>query len=65
MKLAGLIAKVGIRYAKPALLLGLVIDAGARIKVDTRQDDKIYCYVSTRAARCSAERRIAPRRVCP
>ena len=34
IELGGLIVKAGLRYEKRALLLGLLIDAGARIKSD-------------------------------
>ncbi len=34
IELGGLIVKAGLRYEKRALLLGLLIDAGARIKAD-------------------------------
>jgi hypothetical protein len=34
IELGGLIVKAGLRYEKRALLLGLLIDASARIKVD-------------------------------
>lgn len=34
IELGGLIVKAGMRYEKRALLLGLLIDAGARIKAD-------------------------------
>ncbi|CAN7670853.1 type IV conjugative transfer system coupling protein TraD [Pararhizobium sp. LjRoot255] len=34
IELGGLIVKAGLRYEKRALLLGLLIDAGSRIKGD-------------------------------
>lgn len=34
IQLGGLIAKAGLRYEKRALLLGLLLDAGDRIKND-------------------------------
>lgn len=34
IELGGLIVKAGLRFEKRALLLGLLIDAGSRIKVD-------------------------------
>ena len=34
IELGGLIVKAGLRYEKRALLLGLLIDAGQRIKAD-------------------------------
>lgn len=34
IELGGLIVKAGLRYEKRALLLGLLIDAGRRIKSD-------------------------------
>lgn len=34
IELGGLIVKAGLRYEKRALLLGLLIDASARIKAD-------------------------------
>ncbi|QPC89015.1 type IV conjugative transfer system coupling protein TraD (plasmid) [Mesorhizobium sp. NBSH29] len=34
IELGGLIVKAGLRYEKRALLLGLLIDAGSRFRVD-------------------------------
>lgn len=34
IELGGLIVKAGLRYEQRALLLGLLIDAGSRIKAD-------------------------------
>ncbi|MBB5538777.1 type IV conjugative transfer system coupling protein TraD [Rhizobium giardinii] len=37
IELGGLIVKAGLRYEKRALLLGLLIDAGRRIRSDEKE----------------------------
>ena len=41
IELGGLIVKAGLRYEKRALLLGLLIDAGARIKADEAERTRL------------------------
>ncbi|RVL88570.1 conjugal transfer protein TraD [Sinorhizobium meliloti] len=41
IELGGLIVKAGLRYEKRALLLGLLIDAGARIKADDEERTRL------------------------
>ncbi|WP_322885945.1 conjugal transfer protein TraD (plasmid) [Sinorhizobium medicae] len=41
IELGGLIVKAGLRYEKRALLLGLLIDAGARIKADDAERTRL------------------------
>lgn len=41
IELGGLIVKAGLRYEKRALLLGLLIDAGARIKSDEAERSRL------------------------
>jgi len=41
IELGGLIVKAGLRYEKRALLLGLLIDAGARIKADNAERTRL------------------------
>ena len=39
--LGGLIVKAGLRYEKRALLLGLLIDAGSRLKADANERTRL------------------------
>jgi predicted transcriptional regulator len=41
IELGGLIVKAGLRYEKRALLLGLLIDAGLRIKADEGERSRL------------------------
>lgn len=41
IELGGLIVKAGLRYEKRALLLGLLIDAGRRIKGDEAERGRL------------------------
>ena len=41
IELGGLIVKAGLRYEKRALLLGLLIDASARIKADEAERTRL------------------------
>ncbi|KAB2701587.1 type IV conjugative transfer system coupling protein TraD (plasmid) [Agrobacterium tumefaciens] len=41
IELGGLIVKAGLRYEKRALLLGLLIDAGQRIKADEGERSRL------------------------
>ncbi|QCJ00935.1 type IV conjugative transfer system coupling protein TraD (plasmid) [Agrobacterium larrymoorei] len=41
IELGGLIVKAGLRYEKRALLLGLLIDAGKRIKGDETEKSRL------------------------
>ncbi|MGO4440999.1 conjugal transfer protein TraD [Rhizobium sp. RAF56] len=41
IELGGLIVKAGLRYEKRALLLGLLIDAGARIRADVAERTRL------------------------
>lgn len=41
IELGGLIVKAGLRYEKRALLLGLLIDAGKRIKGDEAERSRL------------------------
>ncbi|KAA9382605.1 type IV conjugative transfer system coupling protein TraD [Neorhizobium galegae] len=41
IELGGLIVKAGLRYEKRALLLGLLIDASARIKSDETERTRL------------------------
>lgn len=41
IELGGLIVKAGLRYEKRALLLGLLIDAGRRIKGDETEKSRL------------------------
>jgi Conjugal transfer protein TraD len=41
IELGGLIVKAGLRYEKRALLLGLLIDAGRRIKGDETEKARL------------------------
>lgn len=41
IELGGLIVKAGLRYEKRALLLGLLIDAGRRIKGDEMEKSRL------------------------
>lgn len=41
IELGGLIVKAGLRYEKRALLLGLLIDAGRRIKGDEIEKSRL------------------------
>lgn len=41
IELGGLIVKAGLRYEKRALLLGLLIDAGQRIKADDAERTRL------------------------
>lgn len=41
IELGGLIVKAGLRYEKRALLLGLLIDAGQRIKGDDTEKSRL------------------------
>ncbi|OOO33532.1 UNVERIFIED_ORG: conjugal transfer protein TraD [Rhizobium sophorae] len=41
IELGGLIVKAGLRYEKRALLLGLLIDAGRRIKGDDAERTRL------------------------
>jgi len=41
IELGGLIVKAGLRYEKRALLLGLLLDAGARIKADDAERTRL------------------------
>lgn len=41
IELGGLIVKAGLRYEKRALLLGLLIDAGRRIKGDESEKSRL------------------------
>ena len=41
IELGGLIVKAGLRYEKRALLLGLLIDAGRRIKGDEMEKARL------------------------
>ena len=41
IELGGLIVKAGLRYEKRALLLGLLIDAGTRIKADEAERSRL------------------------
>jgi len=41
IQLGGLIAKAGLRYEKRALLLGLLIDGGGRIKGDENERERL------------------------
>ncbi len=41
IELGGLIVKAGLRYEKRALLLGLLIDAGRRIKGDDNEKSRV------------------------
>ena len=41
IELGGLIVKAGLRYEKRALLLGLLIDAGRRIKGDEAERSRL------------------------
>ncbi len=41
IELGGLIVKAGLRYEKRALLLGLLLDAGRRIKGDEMEKSRL------------------------
>ncbi|EPE93884.1 type IV conjugative transfer system coupling protein TraD [Rhizobium grahamii] len=41
IELGGLIVKAGLRYEKRALLLGLLIDAAARLKGDAQERSRL------------------------
>ncbi len=41
IELGGLIVKAGLRFEKRALLLGLLIDAAARLKADGVERDRL------------------------
>jgi hypothetical protein len=41
IELGGLIVKAGLRYEKRALLLGLLIDAGRRLRGDEKERDRL------------------------
>ncbi len=41
IELGGLIVKAGLRYEKRALLLGLLVDASARIKADEAERTRL------------------------
>ncbi|UWU26216.1 type IV conjugative transfer system coupling protein TraD (plasmid) [Rhizobium sp. CB3060] len=41
IELGGLIVKAGLRYEKRALLLGLLIDAGRRLKGDEAEKSRL------------------------
>ncbi len=41
IELGGLIVKAGLRYEKRALLLGLLIDAGRRIRGDDKERSRL------------------------
>jgi hypothetical protein len=41
IELGGLIVKAGLRYEKRSLLLGILIDAGARIKADETERSRL------------------------
>jgi hypothetical protein len=41
IELGGLIVKAGLRYEKRALLLGLLIDAAARMRGDERERERL------------------------
>ncbi|EJT00887.1 type IV conjugative transfer system coupling protein TraD [Rhizobium sp. CCGE 510] len=41
IELGGLIVKAGLRYEKRALLLGLLIDATARIRGDEKERERL------------------------
>ena len=41
IQLGGLIAKAGLRYEKRALLLGLLIDGGSRIRTDEAERSRL------------------------
>ena len=46
IELGGLIVKAGLRYEKRALLLGLLIDAGQRIKNDEAERSRLLALGS-------------------
>ena len=41
IELGGLIVRAGLRYEKRALLLGLLIDAGRRLRNDTSEQSRL------------------------
>ncbi|WP_434730693.1 type IV conjugative transfer system coupling protein TraD [Rhizobium binae] len=41
IELGGLIVKAGLRFEKRALLLGLLIDAASRMKVNSAERDRL------------------------
>ena len=41
IELGGLIVKAGLRYEKRALLLGILIDAGQRIRADGNERERM------------------------